>query len=184
VWNGPWTPDDEVSLQHWDALLVAHVRRGEEWLPAVGSSDSHREGQVIGLPQTVVRADDLTRAAVLAGVRAGRSYVVESAAVALELTASGRGRTAGIGERLAARRSDRVDVALTVTGAPGTTAVLYTDEGQVFERPMPADGRLGWTTRPQVSAYVRAEVRRAPVVPGLPGPMVAFTNPIFLGEGG
>ncbi|HSK95160.1 MAG TPA: CehA/McbA family metallohydrolase [Euzebyales bacterium] len=182
VWNGPWTPEDEVALQQWDALLVEHGRRRGGWLPAVGNSDSHREGQVIGLPQTVVLADDLTRAAVLDGVRAGRVYVAESAAVSLELEASSNGRTAGIGERLDAGAGDPVDVTLTVGGAPGATAVFHTDQGQAAERPLPADGRVTWATRPRVSTYVRAEVRRAPVVPGLPGPLVAFTNPIFLGD--
>jgi hypothetical protein len=183
VWNGPWTPDDEVAVQDWDALLVEHGggRRGR-WLPAVGNSDSHREGQTIGLPQTVVLADDLTRSAILAGVRAGRAYLTESAAVSLTLTASASGRTAGIGERLTAGAGDLVDVELTVDGAPGTTAVLFTDQGQVLEQPVPQDGRVTWTTRPRTSAYVRAEVRRAPAIPGLPGPLVALTNPIFLGR--
>jgi len=183
VWNGPWTPDDEIALAHWDALLVEHRGRNGAWLPAIGSSDSHREGQVIGLPQTVALANDLTRTAVLAAVRAGRAYVAESSAVSLELSASAGGRTAGIGERLRAAAGDLVDVALTVAGAPGTTAVFFTDQGQVMERPVPADGRVTWTTRPRVSAYVRAEVRRAPAIPGLPGPMVALTNPVFLGDG-
>jgi hypothetical protein len=195
VWNGPWTPDDEVALQHWDAMLVErasagelvggdlheHSMRGGAWLPAVGGSDSHHEGQAIGLPQTVVLATDLTRSAVLAGLRAGHAYVAESAAVSLQLTASAGTRTATIGDRLAARPADLVEVALRVTGAPGTTAFLFTDEGQVFERAVPHSGQLTWTTRPRASAYVRAEVRRAPAIPGLPGPMVAFTNPIFLG---
>lgn len=181
VWNGPWTADDEVSLQHWDAMLVEHATRDGAWLPAVGDSDSHREDQVIGLPQTAVRATDLTRDAVLAGVRAGHAYIAESAAVSLELTASARNRTATIGERLTARPADPVEVSLAVTGAPDTTAFLFTDEGQVFEQAVPQDGRITWTTRPQVSAYVRAEIRRAPAVPGLPGQMVAFTNPVFFG---
>ncbi|MGW4392973.1 hypothetical protein [Streptomyces sp. NPDC004685] len=31
------------------------------------------------------------------------------------------------------------------------------------------------------SAYVRAEVRHTPVVQGLPGPLAAVTDPVFLG---
>ena len=83
VWNGPWTPDDEASLQLWDGLPVERRR----WIPAVGDSDSHTEGQVIGLPQNVVRADDLERGAILSAVRAGRLYVAESSAVSLSMAA-------------------------------------------------------------------------------------------------
>ena len=66
VWNGPWSADDEESVQTWDHLL-----RHGRWLPAVGNSDAHREPQVVGLPQTAVLAEELTTDAVLDGLRAG-----------------------------------------------------------------------------------------------------------------
>ncbi|WP_217143916.1 CehA/McbA family metallohydrolase, partial [Streptomyces sp. AC627_RSS907] len=84
VWNGAYTPDDEVALADWDSMLVASVRDGRDgrdgregraWIPAMGSSDSHRAPDAIGRPQTVVLADDLTRQAIQEGIRAGRSYV-------------------------------------------------------------------------------------------------------------
>lgn len=81
VWNGPWTPDDEVALADWDGMLVASVREGRDWIPAMGGSDAHRDPDVVGLPQTVVLADDLSRPAIQDGIRAGRCYVAESAAV-------------------------------------------------------------------------------------------------------
>jgi hypothetical protein len=51
----------------WNGLLVERRR----WIPAVGDSDSHKEGQVIDLPQNVVLADDLRRDAILSAVRPG-----------------------------------------------------------------------------------------------------------------
>jgi hypothetical protein len=48
VWNGPWTLHDEASLQMWNGLLV----EGRRWIPAVGGSDSHHEGQVPGWPSS------------------------------------------------------------------------------------------------------------------------------------
>jgi hypothetical protein len=184
VWNGPWTPDDEIAVAHWDALLVEHsADRRDRWLPAVGDSDAHRLDHQIGLPQTIVLADDLTRTAVLDAVRAGRAYVAASGAVSLDLTAATAGDVAGIGDRLRAGPADLVDVELTVTGAPGTTALVHTDRGLALERPVPDDGRITWTTHPRRSAYVRVEIRRPATVPGLPGPMVALSNPIFLGDG-
>ncbi len=67
VWNGPYTPDDEVTLADWDNTLVAAVRSGaadRSWLQAMGNSDAHRDPDPVGTPQTVVLADDLTREAI------------------------------------------------------------------------------------------------------------------------
>lgn len=141
VWNGPYTPDDEVSLQSWDNTLVASVRSGKRWTPAMGNSDAHRHPDPIGTPQTVVLADDLTREAILAGIRAGRSYVAESSAVTLSFSAvGGRGHHAGIGERLHVDSEDPVTVRLEVTGAPACTARIVTDQGVLHTAPVPASG--------------------------------------------
>ncbi|MFJ2818149.1 CehA/McbA family metallohydrolase [Streptomyces sp. NPDC087294] len=188
VWNGPYTPDDEVTLAEWDNLLVAAVRGGRaDWLPAMGNSDAHRDPDVVGLPQTVVLADDLTREAIQDGIRAGRSYVAESKDVALTFTATGgRGLRAGIGERLPVASDAPLTVRLDVTGAPGCTARLVTDEGVLLTgAPIPSDGAgsLEWRTTAGYAAYVRAEVRHQPTSPQLPGALAAFTNPIFLGRG-
>jgi hypothetical protein len=183
VWNGPWTPDDEVALADWDGTLSAGRGR---WTPAMGSSDAHREPQRVGEPQTVVLADDLTREAVLDGLRAGRSYVAESSAVSLAFSAAGgRGAHAGIGERLRVARDAPVTVRLEVTGAPGCTVRFVTDQGVLHTAALPASGTGGaeWTTTPAYAAYVRAEVRHPAAAPatGLPGALAAFTNPVFLG---
>lgn len=181
VWNGPYTPDDEVTLADWDGRLVTRGR----WIPAMGSSDAHREPQKVGEPQTVVLADDLTRGAILAGLRAGRSYVAESAAVSLAFSvAGGRGAHAGIGERLPVPSDAPVTVRLDVTGAPGCTARFVTDQGVLHTAALPASGTgtVAWTTTPAYAAYVRAEVRHPAALPPLPGALAAFTNPVFLGD--
>ncbi|MEV4437540.1 CehA/McbA family metallohydrolase [Streptomyces sp. NPDC049577] len=180
VWNGPYTPDDEMAVAAWDALLVAAVRGGNgRWLPAMGNSDAHREPQVVGLPQTVVLADDLSRPALLAALRAGRSWIAESSAVSLSFTTvDGRGGHAGIGDRLRAAPDAAVTARLEVSGVPkDCTASFITDQGRLFTAPLPAGGRLEWRTTPSYAAYVRAEVRKPD------GAMVALTNPVFLGKG-
>lgn len=185
VWNGPYTVDDEVSLADWDNSLVTSARSGRAWTPAMGNSDAHRDPDAIGTPQTVVLADDLSRTAILAGLRAGHSYVAESAKVSLTFGASGgRGKHAGIGDRLRVDEQDSVTVRLNVTGAPGCTAQFVTDQGTLHTAPLPESGAgtVEWTTTAAYASYVRAEVRHAPTVPGLPGPLAAFTNPVFLGE--
>ncbi|MEU1037273.1 CehA/McbA family metallohydrolase [Streptomyces sp. NPDC005551] len=185
VWNGPYTPDDEIALADWDAMLVASVRAGDAWIPAMGNSDAHRDPDRVGLPQTVVLADDLTREAVQDGIRAGRCYVAESRSVSLAFTASGpRGEHAGIGERLRVDRDAPVTVRLEVTGAAGCTVRLVTDQGVLLTSAVPdsGSGTTEWRTTPAYAAYVRAEVRHAPTAPGLPGALAAFTNPVFLGR--
>ncbi|OEJ26416.1 phosphoesterase [Streptomyces agglomeratus] len=184
VWNGPYTPDDEIALASWDSTLATGGGRG--WTPAIGGSDAHREPQLVGLPQTVVLADDLTREAILDGIRAGRSYLAESSAVSLAFGVSGgRARHAGIGERLAVGAGTPVTVRLDVTGAPGCTVRFVTDQGTLHTAPLPASGAgtVEWRTTPRYAAYVRAEVRHppAPDAPGLPGAPAALTNPVFLG---
>ncbi|EGX60451.1 secreted protein [Streptomyces zinciresistens K42] len=187
VWNGPWTPDDETALADWDSMLVASVREeGRGWVPAMGSSDAHRAPDPVGLPQTVVLADDLSREAVQEGIRAGRSYIAESATVSLAFTASGgRGEQAGIGGRLAVARDTPVTVRLEVSGAPRCTVRLVTDQGVLLTSPplpVSGGGTVEWRTTPAHAAYVRAELRHETAAGPLPGAAAALTNPIFLGR--
>ncbi|MEU9913487.1 CehA/McbA family metallohydrolase [Streptomyces sp. NPDC051001] len=186
VWNGPYTPDDEVALADWDGMLVASVREGRDWIAAMGNSDAHRDPDVVGLPQTVVLTDDLSRAAIQEGIRAGRSYVAESKNVSLSFTATGgKGEHAGIGGRLAAAPDTPVTVRLEVAGAPRCTVRFVTDQGVLFTGgPLPGAGSgvFEWRTTPAYAAYVRAELRHETAAGPLPGALAAFTNPIFLGR--
>ncbi|MGA5818002.1 CehA/McbA family metallohydrolase [Kitasatospora sp. NPDC094028] len=193
VWNGPWTYDDESAVDTWDSRLAVALRHGRGWTPAMGNSDAHSAPQVIGSPHNVVLAEDLTRDAILDGLRAGRSWLAESAAVRLDLTVTGHGRQAGIGEELTVPADAPLDVRLTVSGVPGGTVRLLTDEGQMHQEPLAADGSgtVVWRTTASLAAYVRAEVRHPKadgtagkgnsMGPDLPwGPMAALTNPVVL----
>ncbi|MBO8186531.1 CehA/McbA family metallohydrolase [Streptomyces spirodelae] len=178
VWNGPWTADDELALAAWDNMLVV----GDSWLPAMGNSDAHREGQDVGLPQTVVHADDLARRPVLEAIGSGRSYLAESSKLSLRLEATTPGGGhATLGQTLRAEPDTPVDVSLTLRGAPeGATLHLVTDQGTVRTA---TGSRLTWRTTPSLAAYVRAEVRHpAQEGSGLPGAMAAMTNPVWLGS--
>ena len=181
VWNGPWTPDDEAALGAWDRMLAA----GRS-LPAVGGSDAHGSDDRVGLPHNVVLADGLDRRSVLDGLAGGRCWLASSAAVDLRLEAAAAGRSAGIGERLAVPAGQRVTVRLEVRGAPGCLARLCRSDGPVLEAGLgPRDtGTADWTTIVGPGAWVRAEVRHPPTAGGLPGAMVALTNPVLLGPAG
>ncbi|TQF04955.1 hypothetical protein E6W39_25395 [Kitasatospora acidiphila] len=142
---------------------------------------------------------------IISGIRtAGRccARLAESSAVAMDFTATGQGRQVGIGERLSVPADAPVDVRLTVSGVPHGTVRLLTDEGQLHQESLGADGSgtATWRTTASLASYVRAEVRHPPPAfgrgcphadgsPGrgntmgrsLPwGPMAALTNPIVL----
>ncbi len=195
VWNGPWTTDDEAAVHSWDAQLAGPS--GHRWRPAMGNSDAHAESDVVGLAQTVLFAESLSRDAVLAAIRAGRSWIAESAAVAVDFTVrAGAGadqRCAGIGERLWLDRDEAVEVRAEIGGITRGLARLITDEGQVHQQPLDPCGStvIRWRTTASLAAFVRLEVRhRRPdgsLGTGLRegpepllGPMAALTNPIFL----
>lgn len=193
VWNGPWTVDDESAVATWDAMLVASMRGPRRWLPAMGNSDAHSVQDVIGLPHNVVLADELSKDAVLDGIRSGRSWIAESSAVELGFSAGSGERTAGIGERLAVDDQAPVDVRLEVSGVPDGVARIISDEGHVLHAELDGSGAgtVTYRTTPSRAAYVRAEVRhpRPDGAPGngvppdlLLGSMAALTNPIFLGH--
>lgn len=185
IWNGPWTHDDDVTVLGWHALLVAGRK-----VVGIGNSDTHHKGQQIGLPQTVVKADRLDVASVIAGLKAGRAWIAESKKVSLDLKAGVGTPTATIGDSLTAGPTDLVKVQLEVSGVPGCAAQLICATGPVGGGIADADGKITATaTVPAaVARFVRAEVRRMNGVPNpnplegvLVGQMVALTNPIWLG---
>jgi hypothetical protein len=177
VWNGPWTLDDEAAVTAWDGLL-----RTGTWLPAVGDSDAHHPDQVVALPHNVVLADELTPRRLMAGFKAGRNWIAESAAVQLSFEASDGTRRAGIGERLTSGTGTPVTFEVTASGVPGTTVRLLNQNGPQWTQAVDASGAatVRFTTQSRYSAWLRAEVRRPVPTATTPDTMVALTNPIFL----
>ncbi|MEU5471545.1 CehA/McbA family metallohydrolase [Streptomyces lydicus] len=179
VWNGlwtsdrPWNADNEAALAEWGRSLAADIQT-DSWRPAMGNSDTHLEGQ-IGVPHTVVFAEELSTEAILVGIRSGRSWIAESAAVEVSFTADVEGRVAGVGERLATHGGE-VEVRAAVQGVPAATVSFHTDRGKVHRASLPADGAgvVHWHTTAEDSAFVRIEVRHPD------GPVAALTNPIIL----
>jgi hypothetical protein len=174
VWNGPWSgynaPANEKAVAGWHDLLTAGTFK-----PAVGNSDTHRQSQQIGLAQTVVRAESLSAAAIIAGYRGGHSWLAESSTVGLEFTATLDGVPHECGDTVQSAEGDEVAVRLAVTGVAGCVATLI-GPGEATYRTATADdsGQLVLeATVPGGSGFVRAEVRRGTA-------MVAMTNPIFL----
>jgi hypothetical protein len=173
VWIGAWTLDDEMALRIWDRLL----RRGRR-IVAVGGSDSHAPTDPVGRPQTVVQADAFATGAILAGLRGGRSYLAESAAVTLAVSATCCAAAVGPGQRLWAP----AEVHAEIEGAPRSTLSMHTASGVVASAAVGASGRqeLSWVARDPSHRFVRFEVRRAGRGWGVARPMVALSNPVWL----
>ncbi|QSB13275.1 PHP domain-containing protein [Natronosporangium hydrolyticum] len=179
VWNGlwasdrPWNADNEAALAEWGRGLAAGIHEGR-WRPAIGGSDAHLAGQ-LGTPHTVVFAEELSTEAVLAGIRAGRSWIAESAAVTLSFNVVAGDRRAGIGERLATG-GEPAAVQVVVGGVPSGVVSLRTDRGTVHRESLTMDGAaaLEWHTSADESAFVRVEVRHPK------GHMAALSNPVIL----
>ena len=179
VWNGRWNLDDELSLRIWQRLL----RRGRR-VAAVGGSDSHGPHQPVGLPQTVVYAEDLAVTSLVEGLRRGRCYIAQSRSVALQFTAScptgGSVDVAGPGQTLRVPRQTPVTVSAQISGPPGASATLITATGcvgrGVVGKSDPA--RIRWEIDGAAARFARLEVREA--ARGRPGAMVALTNPVWL----
>jgi len=179
VWNGPWSSDlpwqadNEAALAEWGRGLGEDIRQGG-WRPAMGNSDAHLSGQ-IGVPHTVVRAGELSTAALLAGIGAGRSWIAGSAAVELSFEVSAGAQRAGIGGQLEPR-GEPVVARVGVRGVPSGVVSFHTGRGKVHVASLPGAGvgAVEWRTGGAEPAFVRVEVRH----PG--GDMAALTNPVVL----
>ncbi|GAB2753261.1 CehA/McbA family metallohydrolase [Nocardioides pakistanensis] len=189
VWNGPWTLDDEGTLSRWHAMLVAG-----RYVPVVGSSDSHRPDQPVGLPQTVVLADTLSTGALVRSLKAGRAWLAESADVHLDFIVSGPSGEATCGGRLPAGAGDTVRARVDVQGVPGCVATLVGPTGPLASVPADAEGEVALElTLPAAAArFLRVEVRRPgsvdqpptdPTQDAVGSAMVALTNPVFVDLG-
>ncbi|MFF5305557.1 CehA/McbA family metallohydrolase [Streptomyces sp. NPDC013161] len=181
VWNGPWSSDlpwqadNEAALAEWGRSLGTDIRRRGGWRPAMGNSDAHLSGQ-IGTPHTVVQTEELSTGAVLAGIRAGRSWIAGSAAVELSFEVSAGAQRVRIGGQL--EHHDEPAVARArVSGVPSGTVSFHTGRGKVHVAPLPGTGagEVEWRVDAADPAFVRVEVRH----PG--GDMAAVSNPIILG---
>jgi hypothetical protein len=184
VWGGPWGADDELSLRAWDWML----RRGwRVW--ANGGSDLHGivnpDGLLAGLPTTVVYAEALSQPAVVAALRAGRSFVTRRPdGVEIYLTARtpDRRQAQPVGGTVWAGAGDPVVIEARVRGGGGCRLQLLGESGPLArcwldgdDETVTLDARL-----PAGGGFVRAEVRSGP---GGWAPMEALTNPVLLRVG-
>lgn len=190
IWTGQWTPDCEVALAAWDAMLAAGQRT-----VANGGSDLHGVvndlGFRAGTPTTVVHAEALESAAVVTALRAGRSFVTRRPdGVDVHLVATGPGEQRQVvGGTVYGDAGTTTEVEVAVRGGAGCVLLVRGSAGvPATVQPLAGDDEVVRVPVPLHDGYVRVEVRRAPeLVLDAPltsdGGMEAFTNPIFLTVG-
>jgi hypothetical protein len=112
---------------------------------AVGGSDSHdADAQSgpgsVGSPTTVVYADDLSEAAILAGLRAGRVYIDVDAIPGrrLDMTLASAAEQIGIGGRFSVKAGREVTIVLRATGVAGGHFELESDGALTVLQPLKA----------------------------------------------
>jgi hypothetical protein len=130
VVNGRDADTPLSGISFWEGLLNKGYR-----LTAVGGSDNHNAlGGTIGVPTTVVYADELSQAGISAGLRRGRVYVDVTGAPnrTLEMTATaGQQRTSHMGDVLLVKSGTRVQFEGRVGGVPEGQVEVIVDGRQV-----------------------------------------------------
>jgi predicted metal-dependent phosphoesterase TrpH len=159
------------GIGFWEKLLNSGYR-----LTAIGGSDNHDAlvrggaGNAIGTPTTVIYADELSQAGIIAAIRRGRVFidVAGTRDRALDMTArvddrtahgqTARGQTAHMGDTLVVPRGTRVRFVGTVNAVAGGEIEVILDgqhapflkdshvssAAQPFEFQWRADGRQHW----------------------------------------
>jgi hypothetical protein len=172
VWNGRWDSTDpasknEGSLNLWYSWLNQGYR-----LAATAGTDAHGPAPLNGVGFNTVYARELSQAAILEGLAAGRNYL--SSGPTLSFSAqNGDGDSAQIGGSLPARG------AITFQGAwadaPDGASLRLVRNGVVIdERPTDPNGSTEWTFLGETGEWFVLELRRED------GWMAAVTNPIFV----
>lgn len=166
ILTGPLQNDSLIgkpARQMWDDLLDQGFR-----ITAVGGSDDHRAGvgedpltdSRIGSPTTLVYADELSEAAIIEAIRAGRVQVLLSGPddprVDLEVD-SDSGQVGRIGDSIS---GDKLTIRARVTGGAGSHAVLVTDGREGESRALDSDdSEVSWEVAvPEEGARYRIHV--------------------------
>jgi hypothetical protein len=180
VVNGVDADTPFSGIPFWEKLLSAG-----NVIAGIGGSDNHDAllANGIGTPTTVVYADSLSQAGILAGLRRGRVFVDVAGTRdrVLDFMATSGAQTAQMGDRLNLKRGARVRFAGIVKAIPGGEIAVVLDGRPVsllrspridsaswpFEFHWRTDGKPHW---------IRLNVRDAD------GHLALVGNPVYLRE--
>jgi hypothetical protein len=181
--HGSWfTPPEGNGMPFWEAQLAKGLRP-----TAVGGGDEHRGGEQlgmhdgIGIPATVVYAEELSQPAILAGIKAGHAYIrtggpdgpdlllTAGSAMMGDETVAGAGQTVPL--RFATHDGSDAQLKVFVDGKALAAQPVLVKRGDVrsAELDWPSDGRRHWIRAELVDA--KAGAKADPIV---------LTNPIYV----
>jgi hypothetical protein len=163
VWNGRWSPLNELSVKRWHEELVAGKKT-----TAIGGSDAHSSPDQNGLPTSVVRTRAKSQAGIVQSVREGGVYLVEGPGMGLDLSVQVVGSRYGIGNVAPTANGTLV---LTARGFGDAKACFVSESGYFHNRSLAGDGQV--EVMVESSAFIRVEVRNSTDV------LLGLTNPIF-----
>ncbi len=163
------------GVPFWEAQLNAGHR-----ITAVGGSDNHDAGLpprppgAVGRPTTVVHAEELSTAGILAGVRAGRVFIDLDGAKErmLDLSAKSRAGAAVMGGVLSAKPGEAVAFTVSLTGGEMAGVEVVRDGAKLPVTVGPAGAftvKMG-----DKPTWVRVNLRDAQ------GRLLLIGNPIYL----
>ena len=160
---------------------------------AIGGSDNHdatdRTGtkqSPVGVPATIVHADQLSTSGIIAGVRSGRVFVDVAGLpdAGLDMQAFGNGGVAVMGGEISVQDSGAI-MDVLVRGVPSGSRVALVAANVTFTEPKPAPPmpahpgyipmHFGARLDPGAdSGYIRPEIR------GADGKLLLLGNPIYV----
>ncbi|KAK2852163.1 hypothetical protein FQN49_005310 [Arthroderma sp. PD_2] len=175
VWNGDWDNTDRQAVDKWHNMLVQGVRKF-----AIGGSDYHNSPSAVGTPTTVVRAESLSTAHIVEGLRHNRAYLVRDPKLDIQFTVVDHGGDAThIGDTVNGDRKVKshgpLSAALETHGLPeGSVAAFISDKGLFEHKVIPQQGSTLRVKVNQKYRFVRVEIQDTK------GSMLALTNPIWI----
>ncbi|MBT9472621.1 MAG: CehA/McbA family metallohydrolase [Pseudomonadota bacterium] len=180
--NGGQVEGPLSGIGFWEARLNEGLR-----ITAIGGSDNHdatldpAKAPAIGMPTTVVRAGELSQAAILKAIGQGHVFldVAGTRDRILEVRASADGTTAQMGDELPAAAGTKVRVEVRVVGVAGGSISLAGDGAKLATL---ADPKLTAADQTLVFEFAADGARRwlRVDVRSLQGKLVLLGNPIYL----
>ena len=182
VVNGGNVEGPLSGMAFWEKRLNEGLR-----ITAIGGSDNHdatldpAKAPAIGVPTTVVRAPELSQAAILAAIGQGHAFldIAGTRDRLLEVRAKANGEEAQMGDVLSAPAGTKVAVEVGVVGAAGGSITLAGDGAPLAVLPDPKISGADQTVSFYLNAdgarhWLRVDVRDAN------GKLILLGNPIYL----
>jgi len=149
------------ALRKWDGML-----RDGHRITAIGGSDDHEAGKGetpitshIGIPTTVVYAEELSMSGIFDAIDAGHVYILNEgrkSGMKIEFTAKGAGQEVMMGDFIEA---EEIEYTVKVDNAGFKTLVIVENGFPLCLPILRDDFEFSFTRKPRREGYVRLEVK-------------------------